>query len=453
MRPRWILCGAAAILVLLAPHFSTARPGDASDTMVLSVPSNRWFEGPGVIVSVASDGRWALLTNGLTMSLYSLETKEQDPDRLLGGLTSVSRAGFCGPSGMIRSGSRGSEKGIFFPGPETPQLLSIPTGSVAACSSDANEIVYYQPDNPDGQLFVGPVKGPFRTFEVTGRITATAFSPGGDYLYVLLFEPTGNSSLVRIAIHEGRTRTIAQDLDAAPDWNKMAISDDGRSAYIPLASVGAPDNAARHQPDADRWLAIYKVDLTNGARTVVVATPGVDNSDPALAAGNLYWARTVVRDSVVGVPIAGGESKDVIVGGQVPMWSPDGKKISFTYGGWRLADWALNLDAGYVMVDAEANRISARFPIVTGYHEDFPAAWSPDGKWIAFHSHRSKVPVPDYGSAESTDDVYMRLADDVHAPEIRLTDFGWETGPAYWSPDGRKLLFVSWERGGQPEID
>ncbi len=135
------------------------------------------------------------------------------------------------------------------------------------------------------------------------------------------------------------------------------------------------------------------------------------------------------------------------------MWSPDGKKISFTYGGWRLADWALDLDAGYVLVDADANRTSARLPIVTGYHEDFPAAWSPDGKWIAFHSHRSKVPVPDYESPESTDDIYLRLADDMHAPELRLTDFGWETGPAFWSPDGRKLLFSSWVRGGTAGID
>src|SRR5215469_11455530 len=167
MRSRFVLWGAAAILVLLAPHFSVARPEDASDTMVLNVPSNRWFEGPGVIVSVASDGRWALLTNGPTMSLYSLETKEQDPERLLGGLTSVSRAGFCGPSGLIRLGARSSEKGVFSPGAETPQLLSIPAGSVVGCSSDASEIVYYQPDNPSRQLFVGPVKGPFKTFDVT----------------------------------------------------------------------------------------------------------------------------------------------------------------------------------------------------------------------------------------------------------------------------------------------
>jgi len=453
LRRRVALAGAAAILVLLALRFAAAQARDGSDTLVLSVPSNRWFEAPGEQVSISSDAKWALITHGRTMSLYSLETREQNPDLLLNGLTSIFRAGFCGPQILVRLGQRGSEHGIFWPGAESLQLSTLPPDAVVGCSTDGQEIAYYIFGNPDRQMFVGPPRGPFKTFGVTGRITGTAFSPDNSMLYVMLFQPSGETSLVRISVHELRTKTIAHDLDAAPNWNKMAVSDDGRSAFIALASAGAPDNAARHTPDANRWLAIYKVDLSTGARTPVVSTPGVDNNDPALAGGNLYWARNAIRDSVAAVPISGGDSKDVIAGAEVPMWSPDGKKISFTYGGWRLADWALDLDAGYVLVNADANRTSARFPIVTGYHEDFPAAWSPDGKWIAFHSHRSKVPVPDYESAESTDDIYLRLADDPQAPEIRLTDFGWETGPAYWSPDGRKLLFNSWVRGGTPGID
>src|SRR6202007_2908677 len=104
------------------------------------------------------------------------------------------------------------------------------------------------------------------------------------------------------------------DLDAAPGWNTIAISADGRNAFIALASAGAPDNAARHRPDANRWLAIYKIDLTTGARVPVVSTPGVDNHDPALAGGNLYWARNVIRDSVAAVAVSGGGCKQLVVG-------------------------------------------------------------------------------------------------------------------------------------------
>jgi Tol biopolymer transport system component len=445
---------ATAILVLLAFTSATAQTRDTPDTMVLSVPNNQWFEGPSTNVAISDDAKWALFTQfGHTTSLVSLDNGASNPDLLLDGLTTLQRAVYCGPGAFARQGQRGSERGWFLPGGDSPQLSSLPADAVIRCSPDGSEIAYYVASNPDRQIFVGPARGPFKDFGVTGRITASAFSPDGSMLYLLLFQTSGESSLVRISVHELHSKTIAHDLDASPGGNTIAISTDGSSAYIALASPGAPNNAARHRPDADRWLAIYKIDLSTGAREPVVSTARVDNHNPAVANGNLYWARNVIRDSIAVVASTGGDSKDVIVGGEVPMWSPDGKKISFSFGAWRLADWALNLDAGYVLVDADANRISARFTIVSGYHEDFPAAWSPDGKWIAFHSHRSKVPVPEYSSAESTDDVYLRLADDVHAPEIRLTDFGWETGPAYWSPDGRKLLFSSWVRGGTPEID
>ncbi|MGA8144587.1 MAG: hypothetical protein WB987_11915 [Candidatus Acidiferrales bacterium] len=454
MRRRVVVCGAAAILVLVAARFAPGQGRDASDSMVVNVASNQWFEGPGTNVAVSDDGKWAIFTQyGHTLSLISLETGLNNQDYLLGGLTSVDRAVFCGAGTLARLGQRASERGWFLPGADGPELSTLPPDAVVRCSPDGSEIVYFEAASADRQLFIGPARGPFKAYGVAGRITATAFSADNNALFVLLFQPNGGSSLVRIAVHELRSKTIAHELDAAPNGNTIAISADGRSAFIALASAGAPNNAARHLPDSDRWLAIYKINLTTGARVPVVATPGVDNNDPAIAGGNLYWARNVIRDSVAAVAAGGGDSKDVIVGGEVPIWSPDGKKISFTFGGSRLADSALDLDAGYVLVDGDANRTSARFTIVSGYHEDFPAAWSPDGKWIAFHSHRSKVPVPDYSSAESTDDIYLRLADDLHAPEIRLTDFGWEAGPAYWSPDGRKLLFSSWERGGTPGID
>jgi Tol biopolymer transport system component len=37
-------------------------------------------------------------------------------------------------------------------------------------------------------------------------------------------------------------------------------------------------------------------------------------------------------------------------------------------------------------------------------------------------------------------------------PEIRLTDFGFEVGPPDWAPDGRHLIFDSWEKDGVPRF-
>lgn len=443
----------SAFAVLLLRLAAGQSPAPAADVLVLDRPSNQWFEGPLTQVALSPDARSALLTlHARDPRIISLRTGREEPEMLNAGLDHVRSAAFCGEKGIVRLGDRGSESRWFLSDVESKQLASLPADSIFQCSVDGSEIAYYRASGPEGGLFVGPPDH-LRNFQVSGKVTAMAFSADGNALYVLTFQPTGESSLARIAPHSLTAKTLATNLDASPEPGGIGVAADGRSVYLALASSGAPDNPARHHPEADRWLKIYRLELATGARQVVVQSAGQDNLAPEIIGDELYWKRNLISDSIVAVPVEGGDAKEIVMGGELPMWSPDGRRIGYTFGGWRLADWGLDLDDAVVGVDEKAQRNSTPSIIVSGYHEDFPPAWSPDGHWIAFHSHRSKTPVPEYSSAGSTDDIYLRRADDPNAPEIRLTDFGWETGPAFWSPDGQKLLFSSWVRGGEPGID
>jgi len=433
---------------------SQPKPAPPADSLVLELPSNQWFEGPLERVRVSPDGKWALVNRAGSergVQLYSMLTGQEDRFTLMADLNRVDNAAFCGVHGIARVGERTIEDGWFLPHEDGVKLSSVPADALLVCGKDETEIGYFRLSAADQEVFIN-LNGQVRDYGVSGRVIGMAFSPDGDFFYELLFEPNGQSSLVRINVNTGAAKAIANHLDASPQGELLTVSPDGRKLYLSLASDGAPNNEARHQPDADRWMKIYELDLATGARRRVVDTPGEDNNRPTVVGNNLYWTRTVYHASIALLPAAGGDAKEIVTGGQLPMWSPDSKRISYFFGGMRLADWALNWDDAVVGIDEQGNIASQPSIIVSGYGEDFPPAWSPDGKWIAFHSHRSQSPVPEYGAADSTDDIWLRRADDVHAPEMRLTDFGWETGPAYWSPDGTKLLFNSWEHG-QPGID
>ncbi len=438
---------------LVVASLSGAQEAPAG-TKVFEMSDNTWYEGTLTQFRVAPGADRALFRILGRTHLVNLATGREDSAALVGKLDRLDDAAFCGET-LARRGRRGVEHGWFLSdggdGPTDGPSAGLPDDAVLTCAPDGKHLAYYRASAPRSGVFVGPIEA-YRTYLFQGDVTGTVFAPDGRTLYATYINDNGVSSLAEITLASGQTRVIAGDLDMMPGGNVISVAPDGRHLYLALASAGAPNNAARHVPHAMRYLQIYALDLATGARQRITSSDQ-DNYDPNLVGHTLYWARVLPHKAVAVIPATGGEVREVLSGADLPMWSPDGRRIAYTYDFDRMADGALPMDVGVINVDSRVHATTKPAPFVTGYHEDFTAAWSPDGKWIAFHSHRPPTPVPFYDSPGHTDDIYLRVAEDRHAPEIRLTDFGWEVGPAYWAPDGRRLMFSGWEKGGTPRID
>ena len=427
----------------------SATPGQQGAERVFAESPDVWFEAYSSRARVSPDGRWAIYSG----RILDLQRRREAKERVWPGLTEQRGAAF-GPRGdLVLLGTTGGKTGWFTQAGGSPTLLPLPPDATPQWSPDGGEVAFSRAGATDS-VFAGPL-GKARAYSVAGVVTGFAWLPDGGSLLVLALEPRGTSTLSRLDLASGRATVVARDLDAPTLSSPVAVAPNGRSVYVALAGTGAPSPEVRHEPHAKRALGIYEVDLATGARRAVVpAPPAGDVFAPSVASGYLYWTRAASEASVVVVPAAGGTTRLVMRGAQVPSWRPDGRQVGFVYGDWRWVDWAINFDGGAVDVDTSGRPVGPLRPLITGYHEDFQPVWSPRGHWVAYHSHRAKTPVPSYLAPGSSDDIWLRH---VGAParepsEIRLTDFGWEAGPPDWSRDGTRLLFVSWQKGGQAGV-
>jgi Tol biopolymer transport system component len=434
---------------------SAARSPVGAERLLQEAPAV-WFEEYWSTLEVSTDGQRILYTSPFTGRIGLL-----DP-RTRGGLEAVARAGLTnlrgatlGPGGTLAVlGTSAGEPGWYGEERGKPLRLALPPDARQLVWSPDGQQVVFSREGVLDSVFAGPVLEP-RGYTVAATVTGLSWLPDGGGFLVLSRNARGVSTLMRVELPSGRTVALARDLDAPTFTSPVPVAPDGRRAYVALASPGAPDPELRHQPHAPRQLGIYEVDLTTGARRPVVpAQPGVDAYAPSVAAGHLYWVQAATDASVVVVPMAGGDARLAARGAEVPSWRPDGRQIGFTYGDWRWADWALNWDGGAVDVDTSGRATGGPQPIIAGYHEDFQPVWSPSGRWIAYHSHRTKTPVGSYAGPSEADDTWLRRtgAPPRDTAEIRLTDFGIESNSPDWSRDGTRLVFTSWAKDGPPGV-
>lgn len=279
-----------------------------------------------------------------------------------------------------------------------------------------------------------------KRFGLPGTVTAIAWLDAGELL-ALSSDARGVSSLFRVNTTTNRHWVVARDLDAEPVSSRIAVDREGRYAYIALAGDSAYAPEARHDPFADRDLDIYEIDLRTSSRRPLITTDA-DESAPFVVGDDLYWTSTRIESSVVILPLAGGNAKHVVANAMRPSWHPNGRTLGVFYGAFRAADWALNWDGGSAELDTTST--AGITPLLTNYHEDFEPNWSPDGKWIAYHSHRAPTPVVSYSAPGSTDDIWLRQTGSNN--QIQITKDKWEVGSPDWSRDGRRLVYTGWHR-------
>jgi Tol biopolymer transport system component len=453
--------GVLGMYLLMAVAAGASGAEDHTPQTILKWQGHRMFEDFSARSEISPDGRWVLRTfvDG-NQALLSLPDGRSDDGKLEGGVREFERAAWCGNE-LLRLGSDGHERRWFESESSHLVALPIPPEAMPVCSQDKRRIAHYTSYAaraelpPPKSIFVGN-RGSLAEVGTGGVVMVAHFSPDGNTLYAVARQDDGASSLLSIAVDSRTVTTLARDLDAWPfPGPELAVSADGRSLILPLATTKHPVDAERQIPHRpDRWLKLYRFDLASRHLSLLQEGARADQTDPAVAAQALYWVGSHTSKRVMAVPADGGPMHVVVSGGEqyLPTWSRDGKRLAFVVGDYRLADWALTQDVDILPVDSQASAVGGETSFIVGNHEDFPPDWSRDGKWIAWHSHRAEHDPPYYDAPGTSDDIWVRRAEDVHASEIRATHGVWETGWAYWSPDGREILYTSWDRNGTPGI-
>ncbi|HZR27057.1 MAG TPA: hypothetical protein VFA59_25900 [Vicinamibacterales bacterium] len=254
------------------------------------------------------------------------------------------------------------------------------------------------------------------------RISFPAWTPRGEMGCITAID--GRS---RVTIPCGGTPLqIDPDADA---YGPLAFSPDGKTVYVALANATGT---------VDLWAA-----PVGAGRARRLTAFSRDSYAPSVAAdGSIAFKVQSYRTSVAVVDADGGPTRALTTfQSETPSWDPTGRWLGITYGTWRrVPDDAkypdIAQDAGIIAANPDQPAAVPARVVQDSASEDQSLCWSPNGKWIAFHSHK-----------DQSDDIWLRPAEGPGAARrISFLGRGAETGWPRWSPDGHRLMFTGASR-------
>ncbi len=251
-----------------------------------------------------------------------------------------------------------------------------------------------------------------------GLIAFESDRDGGD-LDIWTMRPNGRN-LVNLT-----PDSAAFDADAkwSADGRKIVFMSD-RDGDLEIFTMAADGGHVRQVtfnalPDANpAW-------SPDGRRLVLTHCPDIEANDCDL------W--TIGVDGRGARQITNGPNND-----RQPEWSPDGRTIVF------VSDRGAGAEFDADIFTITPNGGNLRRLTFGATHENYPD-WSPDGRLIAFQSDRQG------GPGEGVFEIYTMRPDGSHQVPLTLAARGENAGLAAWSPDGRKIAFAS-DRTGNPEV-